>query len=162
MSRNGVSAQGYGIGLDEFMNGLGAGEQATVWVNKNHFVTVLKNEDGTLDLIDPQKNNGQAQTYEAQEFKKLFNEEALDSYTDVLDDKGRMKVLTDSQGVAQQGELLNAQEMGEIKGARVSPGYFREHKPLVLKDRPSSNKPLFNRQEKGKEVKISKEGRGGG
>ena len=56
LARNGVNAQGYGVGLDEFVNGLGAGEKAVVWVNKNHFMTVLKNKDGTLDLIDPQRN----------------------------------------------------------------------------------------------------------
>ena len=78
MSRNGVSAQGYGVELDEFVNGLVAGEKVVVWVNKNHFVTIIKNnEDGTLDLIDLQRNNGQTQIYEVQEFKKLFNEEAL-------------------------------------------------------------------------------------
>ncbi|MCL2335399.1 MAG: hypothetical protein FWC57_04985, partial [Endomicrobia bacterium] len=62
-NQHGIQSAGYSVKTDDFVKGMNAGDKAIVWVNANHYVTVIKNEDGTLSVLDPNKNNGKALTY---------------------------------------------------------------------------------------------------
>ncbi|MCL2144512.1 MAG: hypothetical protein FWH43_03345, partial [Endomicrobia bacterium] len=129
MSSYGREAEGYGLSVDELMNGLKEGESAVLWVDGNHFITVTKKDGDNFSVTDSNKNSGRPLTYEAGELKKLLSGEAAQTatgetssgYANVFDENGKMKVLTDSKGIANTvgtDSVLSSEEMKSIKGSR--------------------------------------------
>ncbi|MDR1195610.1 MAG: hypothetical protein LBL00_03935, partial [Endomicrobium sp.] len=123
----GQTSAGYGISAEDFIEGLQSGESAILWVEQNHFITVSKNRDNTLNVIDINRNNGSPQTYSAEEFKKLVNGgeaytitgESLKGYNGA-DIGGQIRVLTNGQIIEKESavqNILTAQEMSDIRGS---------------------------------------------
>ncbi|MCL1971906.1 MAG: hypothetical protein FWG57_02815 [Endomicrobia bacterium] len=125
----GRESSGYSVDVNGFVQGLQEGDKAVIWVDGNHYITVIKNSDGTVNVIDPNKNNGQAMTFTADEFKKLMNgAEAIaadgkkaQGYSKVTDANGEMKVLTDAKRISEIGHKLDATGMKNIMGAKGGP-----------------------------------------
>ena len=129
-----TSAEGYGLGLEEFMSGLGEGESGILWVDGDHFITVSKDEEGNFNVIDPNRNNGEAEVYSASEFEKLLSGEEAETvdgkktegYQLERDAEGNVlvKTVTDSYGVKEAAGpegVLTEDEMEQITGAKLVP-----------------------------------------
>ncbi|MDD3923259.1 MAG: hypothetical protein PHY39_07015, partial [Endomicrobiaceae bacterium] len=130
----GKESVGYGVSLDDFMEGLQAGESGIVWVNENHYITVTKTEEGNFSVVDSNVNKGKAVEYSAEGFKTAMSggeakdkdgKEVVDNNGDkvkyeAVDSEGKMKVLTESKAVGQQGSAkeLSREEMKVIAGAK--------------------------------------------
>ncbi|MDR1196452.1 MAG: hypothetical protein LBL00_08260, partial [Endomicrobium sp.] len=133
LTDNGVDAEGYALAIDEFINNLSAGDEAILWVNGDHFVTVKKNEDGTFGVTDINRNEGQPLNYGQKEFSNLLSGkdakttdgQEVKGYTKAADEDNKIKVITYSQAIreaAGEEAILSTEELSAIKGSAISMG----------------------------------------
>ncbi|MCL2335291.1 MAG: hypothetical protein FWC57_04430, partial [Endomicrobia bacterium] len=122
----GKDSAGYAVNAKDLAGSLKAGDKAILWVDGNHYVTVMKNEDGTMSVIDPNKNNGKALTYSTGEFNKLISGgtakttdgQSVAGYTKVADQNGQVKVITDSKAISTAGTKMSVTDMKNVRGAK--------------------------------------------
>jgi len=126
--QNGMaSSGGYSINFDGFATGIALGEIAIIWVDGNHYITAIANADGTISVIDPNKNSGQAVAFSPAELKKLLgggtatatSGDRVQGYAKVSDANGEMKVLTNSTGISTAATQINLIDMMNIRGAQT-------------------------------------------
>jgi hypothetical protein len=129
--QHGRNSSVYETNLEDFANNLKPGESAIVWVDQNHYVTVSKNEDGTLNVVDPNKNDGKPMTFSKAEFVKFMgggNQTAVTTggqsytgYTATTNANGNIIVTTNSQNVALQAAVLSNDQSMQVRGAKSNP-----------------------------------------
>ena len=139
MQQYGVDAQGYSTNIEDFVANIKTGENAVVWVNKDHYITVTKLENGNYSVADSNVNNGKAVEYSAEGLKNVLSaKEGVDvngnkvgvSYNAQTKD-GTIKVLSASEGLKQAQEegtvkSISKEEMVEFKGATVRRSDIKE------------------------------------
>ena len=132
LAEYGRDAIGLASDIDTFMEGLKVGESAIVWVNGDHYITVSKLENGNFTISDPNVRNGEKVEYSAEGLKDVLSGKAgkdIDgnevgiSYKAEGED-GRIRVLSDSEGLKEQVEQGKAQEISkeemiDIVGAKT-------------------------------------------
>ena len=128
----GQEALGYAIDMENFTDGLIAGESAIVWVNGDHYITVSKLENGNFTISDPNVRDGAKAEYTETGLKAVLSgKTGIDingkstgiSYKSE-DNDGKIRVLTASEGLKEQAkegtvQEISKEEMMEIVGART-------------------------------------------